>query len=189
LTITPTPTARRRQRERGQSVAELAIVLPVLLLVLLSILQIGFLLFTQVGLINAAREAARNASNIPVATTTQASAAATEYYIRLTTPSTGFLARNVGGYNGTQLVNTGSPRTSVCYYSFTDASNAAAVMARVEVQYRHPLFVPLISTILDAFDGASDGGFRMSVTEDIRVANPVPTTTDIGPFGSPTCNT
>jgi len=188
LTITPTPTARHRHRDHGQSVAELALVLPVLLLVLLSILQIGFLLFTQVGLINAAREAARNASNIPVSTVAQASTAADAYYLRLTDASTGFLTRNVSGYDDSHLIDTGAPKTRVCYYSFTDASGAPAVMARVDVQYSHPLFVPIISTILDAFDGATDGGFRMSVLEDIRVANPVPTTTNIGDINSQTCN-
>jgi len=112
----------REPEDTGQSVAEFAIVVPVLLLLFLAIVQIGFLLFTQVGLINAAREAARNAANIPVATEAQASTAATTYYGRLTDASTGFLKRNVGGYDASNLVTTGSPQTRVCYYRFTDAS-------------------------------------------------------------------
>lgn len=181
-------TARHRSTQ-GQSLVELAIVLPVLLLLLMGILQLGFLLFTQVGLTNAAREAARNAASIPVATTGQASAAATTYFSRLTNASTGFLTRNVGGYNPSRLVVSGSPQTSVCYYSITDASGAPAVMARVEIEYSHPLFIPLIAPILDGFDGASDGGFRLGATEDIRVGNAVLTApTGIGNIGSPTCN-
>lgn len=168
--------------------AELAIVLPVLALLLMSILQIGFLLYTQVGVINAAREAARNAAAIPVATKSQAATAAAEYYTRLTDPASGFLKRNVGGYSPSRLITTGSPRTLVCYYSFTDASLAPAVMARVEVEYSHPLFIPLISPILDGFDGNSDGGLRLGATEDIRVGNLVLKATDIGDSGSPTCN-
>lgn len=171
----------------GQSVAELAIVLPVLALLLMAILQIGFLLYTQVGVINAAREAARNAAAIPVATNSQATSAATEYYTRLTATG-GFLERNVGGYSPSRLITTGSPRTLVCYYSFTDASDAPAVMARVEVEYSHPLFIPLISPILDGFDGTSDGGLRLGATEDIRVGNLVLATTDIPSIGTPTCN-
>jgi Flp pilus assembly protein TadG len=181
-------TARHRSSTQGQSLVELAIVLPVLLLLLMSILQLGFLLFTQVGLTNAAREAARNAASIPVANTTQASAAASAYYIRLTDASTGFLRRNVGGYNPSRLVVSGPPQTSVCYYSITDASGAPAVMARVDVEYSHPLFIPLIAPIIDGFDGISDGGFRLGATEDIRVGNAVLTTTNIGNSGSPTCN-
>jgi Flp pilus assembly protein TadG len=178
----------RRSRSSGQSLVELALVLPVLCLLLMAVLQIGFMLFTQVGLTNAAREAARNASAIPVSTIAQASTAASTYYGRLTDSSQGFLARNVGGYNAGRLVTAGTPRTLVCYYSFTDASSAPAVMARVEVEYSHPLFIPLISNILDGFDGAVDGGYRLGATEDIRVANAVLSSTNIGTIGSPTCN-
>ncbi|HEX5591593.1 MAG TPA: hypothetical protein VFX65_14970, partial [Candidatus Limnocylindrales bacterium] len=78
--------------------------------------------------------------------------------------------------------------TRVCYYSFTDASGAPAVMARVDVQYRHPLFVPLLGWILDGLDGASDGGLRLNAIEDIRVGNAVLLTTDIGDVTSQTCN-
>ena len=177
-----------RSKTRGQSVAELAIIAPVLLLLLMSVLQIGFLLFTQIGLTNAAREAARNAAAIPVATDAQAIVATTAYYARLTDASTGFLKRNVGGYNPSRLV-TGTPGTKVCYYSFTDASGAPAVMARVEVEYSHPLFVPLISNIIDGFDGTADGGYRLGATEDIRVGNAILTApSGIGDVGSPRCN-
>jgi Flp pilus assembly protein TadG len=169
-------------------VAELAVILPVLLILLMAILQIGFLLFTQVGLTNAAREAARNAAAIPVATISEASVAASTYYSRLTDPASGFLKRNVGGYTPSQLVTSGSPRTLVCYYSITDTSGAPAIMARVGVEYSHPLFIPLISPILDGFDGAPDGGLRLGVTEDIRVGNAILASTNIGNSGSPTCN-
>jgi hypothetical protein len=181
---------------RGQSLAEFAIVVPILAILLMAILQIGFLLFTQVGLTNAAREAARNASSIPVAaatdiTTTNATAAATAYYNRLTDSSTvspGFLKRNVGGYSPSQLVSTGASRTSVCYYSFTDPSGVPAVMARVHIEYKHPLFIPLISQVIDAFDGSNDGAYELGVTEEIKVGNAPLTATDIGNSGSPTCN-
>ncbi len=181
----PSPS---RTTERGQSIAELAIVLPALLLLLLAIVQFGLVFFTQVGLTNAAREADRNASAIPVATVAQASAAAQEYYNRLTDPSTGFLKRNVGGYNASRLVTAGANRTSVCYYSFTDASGSVAITARVRVEYSHLLFLPLVAQFLDGWDGTSDGGYSLSTTEDIRVGNGVLTTTDIGDVTTPTCN-
>jgi Flp pilus assembly protein TadG len=180
-----------RSNTRGQSLAEFALVVPILAILLMALLQIGFLFLTQVGLTNAAREAARNAASIPVATVATATTAATTYNTRLTSPSAvspGFLRRNVGAYSPGQLVTTGAQRTSVCYYSFTDPSGAPAVMARVHVEYSHPLFIPLISQILDGFDGANDGGYRLGVTEEIRVANTPLTTTDIGNSGSPTCN-
>lgn len=183
-----THPATTRRRDNGQSVAELAIVLPVLMLLLLAILQLGFLLSTQVGLTNAAREVARNASSIPVATIANASTAATTYYGRLTDATNGFLKRNVGGYDPNRLLTTGAIRTRVCYYSITDASAAPAIMARVEVEYSHLLFIPLIAPFLDGWDGTPDGGLRLGVTEDIRVGNSVLTSTDIGDIGNQTCN-
>ena len=167
----PFGKSARHDRSRGQSLAELAIVLPVLLLLLLSILQVGFLIVTQIGLTNAAREASRNAASIPVATASQATTAATVYYARLRDPATGFLKRNIGGYDPNRLIESGGVRSRICYYSITDASNAPAVMARAEVEYSHPLFIPLITQILDGFDGVTDRGFRLGVTEDIRVGN------------------
>ncbi|MBI2777531.1 MAG: pilus assembly protein [Chloroflexi bacterium] len=175
------------RESHGQSLVELALVLPALMLMLLSILQIGFLLNTQVGLTNAAREAARNASSIIVVSKSDATPAATTYYARLTDASTGFLKRNVSGYDPSRLVEAGTPRTSVCYYSIVDASSAPAIMARVEVEYSHSLFVPLLSAILDGFDGNSDGGLRLGAVETIRVGNGVLTTTDIGDINAMTC--
>jgi Flp pilus assembly protein TadG len=177
------PSARGRSA-RGQSVAELALILPALLLLLLSILQIGFLIFTQLGLTNAAREASRNAASIPVANTAQASAAATEYYARLTNATDGFLKRNVGGYDSAGL----GPGTRVCYYSIQDASGAPAIMASVAVQYKHPIFIPFVAPIIDGWDGTDDGGVTLTVVEDIRVGNLILSSPGgIGAIGSATC--
>lgn len=187
MTISMLRVASTGRRARGQSLVELALVAPIVLILLLSILQIGFLLFTQVGLTNSAREAARNAAAIPVVTTGDAQTAANTYFGRLTAAN-GFLARNVGGYNGSRLV-AGATATRVCYYSFTDPSGAEAIMARVVVVYSHPLFVPLIAPILDGADGVSDGGYQLQASEDIRVGNvPLTAPTGIGGIGSPTCN-
>jgi len=185
LSITPTPAARRTGADAGQSVAELALILPALLLLLLAILQIGFLLFTQVGLINAAREAARNASSIPILTAADATAAADTYYDRLTNSADGFLRRNVGGYSSANLLTGFGTGTRVCYYPFTDASSATAVMARVVVEYAHPLFIPLVGPIIDGWDGVGDGGVTLGASEDIRVGNAVPAAITIV---SQTCN-
>ena len=58
----------RRTRE-GQALAEFALVLPVLMLILLSIVQLGFMLGGQIGLINAVRETARFGSLAPTTET------------------------------------------------------------------------------------------------------------------------
>ncbi len=175
---------------RGQGLVEFALVLPVLAVILLSILQFGILFSAQVGITNAVREAVRNASAIPVATLANAGTAADSVYDRLTDPSTGLLKRNGSGYSVSALVEAPDiPRTQVCYYSYTDATDGISIMARVQVVYKHPLFIPLISQILDGFDGATDQAYRLGTSEEIRVSNGVLTSDGgIGGSGSPTCN-
>src|SRR5688500_8417839 len=59
------PVARRkpaRRRHRGQSMAEFALILTPLMVVLLGIMQMGFVMNAYVTLSNAAREGARSAS-------------------------------------------------------------------------------------------------------------------------------
>lgn len=55
------PSAHSNRR-RGQSLVEFALVLPIFLLVLSGILDFGFMLFTRMSVINAAREGARVAA-------------------------------------------------------------------------------------------------------------------------------
>lgn len=50
---------RRRGRHRGQSLVEFAVVLPIFLLILAGILDFGLGLYSQMTIINAAREGAR----------------------------------------------------------------------------------------------------------------------------------
>jgi len=167
---------------RGQGLVEFAIVLPVLAVIFMAILQFGVLFSAQVGITNAVREAVRNASAIPVATSTNAATAAQSVYDRLTDPSTGLLKRNGSSYSTDALVLGGSPQTQVCYYSYTDATGAISIMARVQVVYDHPLFIPLISGILDGFDGVTNPAkpaYRLGAIEEIRVANGPLRTTDI----------
>jgi Flp pilus assembly protein TadG len=179
-------TRQRPSLRRGQALIEFALVLPVLALFLLSILQFGVLFSTQVGITNAVREAVRNASALPVATVSDATNAANSVYSRLT-GTNGLLARTGSSYLPGALVQTGSPRTQVCYYSYLDETNNWSIMARVNVQYRHPLFIPVVSSIIDGFDGANDQAYRIGVSEEVRVSNGILANTDIGNNGNPTC--
>jgi Flp pilus assembly protein TadG len=49
----------KKRRSRGQSLVEFAIVLPVFLLILSGIMDFGFLLYSRMSIINAARDGAR----------------------------------------------------------------------------------------------------------------------------------
>ena len=53
---------RHRNRSRGQSVVELAIVAPVFLLLMLTAIDLGRLLYSQITITNAAKEGALVAS-------------------------------------------------------------------------------------------------------------------------------
>ena len=178
-------------RTNGQALVEFALILLPLMVILAAILQFGVLFSAQIGITNAVREADREASAIPVSNSTQASSAAAAVYAHLTSAS-GLLVTNGSSYYSGALVTgpTGTtPRTSVCYYSYTDATGSTSIMARVEVQYRHPLFIPLIGGILDGFDGVSDNAFRMGTAEEIRVANPpLASAGGIGGSASMVCN-
>ena len=46
------------------------------------------------------------------------------------------------------------------------------VVARVGVKYRHPLYVPIVGTILDGIDGSGDSSFTLTASEEMRVENP-----------------
>ena len=178
LSVRPTRTAART-RSSGQALAELALVLPILALLLLGTIQFSFILAAQIGVTNAVREGARLAAvTTPTSTSIQANANAIEIYNGLT-GANGLLARNVFAYSNANVVVTGTPDTSVCYYNFTDATTAPSVKVKVQVVYRHPIFLPLLDGLLDGIDGVSDGGLRIGASEELRVENDVLTTTTV----------
>jgi Flp pilus assembly protein TadG len=164
---------RRRRRPNGQSVAEFALVLPILAIILMAILQLAFIFGTQIGLTNAAREAARFAS---VVRTDKVAAApnATDLRgpaVRAELVST-ILPQNVQSYLPANL-NAG--QTRVCYQSFTDASGATAIRVKVDVTYGHPLFIPLIAGLLTNGSGL----LTVTASEQLPVDNPPIVSTDI----------
>ena len=159
-------------RTDGQALVEFALVLIPLMLILGAVLQFAFILGGQLGLTNAAREGARFASVSPT-TSTNVAANATAVIAKLEasggSPPSGLLARNVQAYVPADLVTTGLNPTQVCYTSYQDESGAWSVRVKVDVVYDHPLFIPLISSILD---GSGGNKFRVSASEEMRVENP-----------------
>lgn len=173
---------------RGQGVAEFAIVLPVLALILLSIFQIAFVIGTQIGLTNATREAARIASVTATPTSVDAASNGAAVLVQLRTD---LMPRNVMNFSLAQLdagvCTSGSENgTRVTYTATTDVSGAPAVFVRVDVVYRHPMFIPIIGGILDGIDGTPNDGFRVGGSEELRVDNDA---LDALPPGFPVCRT
>ena len=172
---------RRNQdsRQYGQALAEFALVLPVVALLLLGTIQFASILAAQIGVTNAVREGARLAAvTTPTSTATQANSNALAIY-NVLTGANGLLARNVFAFNSANVVVTGTPDTSVCYVGFTDTTAAPGVKVKVEVVYRHPIFVPLLDGLLDGIDGTPDGGLRIGAAEELRVENDVLTSTTV----------
>jgi Flp pilus assembly protein TadG len=112
---------RREREDGGQAAVELALVLPLVMLLLLAVVQLGLLVRDQILVVHAAREAAREAAvdGAPDAPRRAALASSTLSDGRLTVTATG--------------------------------RGAAGSRVRVEVTYRAPTAVPLVGAALGDF--------------------------------------
>jgi Flp pilus assembly protein TadG len=157
-----------RGSERGQAVPEFALVAPILFLILFAIIQFGFTLSGQIGFTNGVREAARYASTVP-----NASAASVEAELRSRS-----LPKSIPGFSD---ANFDGPATVVSYCAYTNPNHTAStpsysIKVRVTATYKHSLFLPLVSEIVDRVDGTIDGRLTATVTEEMRIENPRLTT-------------
>lgn len=168
-----------RARTEGQGLVEFALILPILALILLGLLQFAFIFGAQIGITNAVREAARDASVVTTVTDADVMTNGSWTFSQLTGT---LLPSYVQSYQSGSL-KTGTPPaadiTEVCYSTYVDAAGRTQAQVKVEAQYVHPLFIPLISGILSGLDGdPADGGLRIGASETIRVENgpdkPVP---------------
>lgn len=161
--------------ERGQALVEFALILPIALLILMGIIQFGFLFAGHIGVTNAIRETARFGSTSPVSDNASANTAGTG----ICTYLKGTALTRVPGYTPGYVVTSGSPRTTVSFASYTDPHSAPltySVRLTVHIEYDHPLLVPIVSAIIDGLDGVNDSRFQLGATEAMRVENPLLTT-------------
>lgn len=153
-----TPIAAWTRRvDRGQGLVEFALILPFVVVMFFGIIQFGFLFGGQIALVNAVREATRYASTSPVNSNP-------------TSQITNAVARGVPGYTGAATV-----AYAYCYYADPALSNGTtttptySTSIHVKVTYGHPLFVPLVGSLIDGIDGTSDNKFTVTVREEMRV--------------------
>jgi Flp pilus assembly protein TadG len=152
--------------------AEFALILPIALLVLFGIIQFGFLFASQIGMVNALREATRYASTSPVSDNATADSSGDTIcnYLLGDAPFAGSGAMNkMPGYE-----RAFAGPASVKYTSYADphaGTPTYSVRLTIYAEYRHLLLVPLVNVILDGLDGASDSRFRLGATETMRVEN------------------
>ena len=180
----PASASRAEQPDRGQSLVEFALVLPVLALILFAIVQFGFLFAGQVGLANAVRDAARTAAVNQGADATRLGACATTGSLTGNNAQKAYqsllnrLPIQVPGYQSSRLVTgctvtNGYTDTSARYCSYLNAGGTTySIRLILTAAYRHPLFVPLVGTIVDGFDGTTDNALKIRATEEMRVENP-----------------
>jgi Flp pilus assembly protein TadG len=163
--------ARTRDSETGQGLVEFAFVVPVLLVIMLGIVQLGWIFTTQIGLTNGIREAARYAATNRTVTPALAAtnAAATVSQLNLIMP------RNVKFYSASNL-----SAASTTYCEYIDPKGEYSIRARVTVAYRHALFIPLVTGILDGVDGVVDNALLGTAVEEMRVENTPPLTSSTG---------
>lgn len=185
-----TRTASRRLEHEGQALVEFALVLPIFFLTIFAIIQFSMVLGAQDGLSNSVREATRYAATVPVSNTSDAGAcyptpgtgAARSTFDRLTL----VLSQKVPGYVPANLVPCGAASTdskvTYCVRSNPDATYS--IWVQVTAVYRHQLFIPIISTIVDQLDGTSDNRLRATATEQMRVETYSLTSTVPGGFST-----
>jgi len=177
-----------RDDERGQALAEFALVIPLFLLLVFSVIQFGMILGGQDGLSNAVREATRYASTVPVANTSDAGSCSTgvgqQVYSKLLTS----LAAKIPGYVSGNLVACGqpAPSSSVTYCVRQNPDNTYAIFVQVQAVYRETLYVPIVGTIVDRLDGTADNRLRATASEQMRVETF--NLTDLTAAGFPICN-
>lgn len=161
----------RRDGESGQALLELALVVPLLVLLVMAIFQFAYVFESQMGLTNAVREAARRA-----AATTNPTSGWVRAELCGPTPGScdaGLLATNVQAFDDSLLV--GAPTVSFCTYQVSIAGTPEPnYRITVSVAYAHPVFFGPIAFATDAMDGSSDGRWQISASAQMRLEKGAP---------------
>ena len=132
-------TTNRRRRERGAAAVEMAIVLPVLLLVMGGIVDFGRALFTQNIATNAAREGVR--MRALGYTTTQADTRIQQSMVGVSAPSYAVTYTLVQGSAGTLTANAARPSAP----TITDRQRVTVTLSNFDWIFPLPLTPPDLS--------------------------------------------
>jgi hypothetical protein len=164
----------RSDRESGQALLELALVVPILILLVMAIFQFAYVIESQMGLTNAVREAARRAAATTSATPSWSGPGSLAEFVQVqlcgdaTAPCDGgLLDQNVQGFDGAALW-TDPPVVSFCKYLAAGIEN---VRVQADVKYKHPLFFGLLAFATDLVDGTANGFWDLSASAQMRLEN------------------
>jgi Flp pilus assembly protein TadG len=160
---------RRRDRSRGQALPEFALVAPIFFLLVFAVIQLALLFGAQNGLVNAVRDSTRRAATYRIndasfdSTTFGGicSVVRTELDRRMRQEIPAFATASRSATVAYEWKSNNEP-TGTTYF----------LVAHITVQYRHPLYVPLVGLLLDGFDGVTDNALRIDANEQMRIENP-----------------
>lgn len=164
------PSALRRAAlrgaSRGQAMVEFAAVLLPLILIVVGIIQFGFLFAAYVGVSNAAREGARSGTiYVYNPQLTQSANDAARCSVILATSQQSLDTGVPGQFSGSCATSAGGGDLAISYPDAATCTNQPRKGCRVRVQvtYRQPIFVPLIGGLIGA-DASNRVGFSANVT-------------------------
>ena len=164
---------RDRSGESGQALLELALVVPIIVLLVMAIFQFAYVMQGQMGLTNAVREAARRAAATPDVAPNWVNLrdwTQRELCGDLTPPCDGgLLKENVPAFNEGALT-VDPPLVTFCTYAIAGSSGTINnYQINVEVQYEHPLFFGLLSYATDAIDGTPNNRWDLAASAQMRL--------------------
>jgi Flp pilus assembly protein TadG len=152
------------QAAPGQALVEFALVIPIFLLLLFAIIQMGLLFGAQNSLTSAVRETARYAA--PYRVIDQAGAQDTcDNYV---------LGKLQDALHSNPLTSDTATR-EIPFVEYTwelEPGGTYFVQISVKADYKFPLYVPLIAQFLDGMDGINDNNLRLTAKEEMRIENP-----------------
>jgi Flp pilus assembly protein TadG len=154
----------------GQALVEFALVAPIFLLILFAIIQLGLVFGAQNSLVNSVRETARYAAPYRVIDTAGAQDTCDNFVLdKLRTAlHSNPLTSDTATREVPHVEYTWQPDPDGTYY----------VQILVQASYKFPLYVPLVSQLLDGVDGTVEGNLRLSAQEEMRIENGPLATTD-----------
>jgi len=172
----------RRRRSLGQSLVEVAIASPFLILLLVCTAQVGLIYYVQMSVTGAAREGGRVASEKPGNTAlfsgSYSPSAPRNTPYTCSGPSDSLLACQAA-YNSTHgalggLINTSNLTVTLTGGTFTGStattctggSGTSDGVVTVNVSYNVPVFIPLIGNL---FDSPGNSYRKVSFTTTVRV--------------------
>jgi Flp pilus assembly protein TadG len=165
---------RRDARSGGQSLVEFALVVPLFFFVIFAIIQLGLLFGAQNGVVAAARDAARYSSTYRVAAQTDATAVCplAKAYLKQR------LLELVVGADPSLVNAPGGTKVTYTWLQNPDGPGGTPGSYYVEItiavlNYPYPLYVPLVSNIIDSWDGATTNPptAKLSANEQMRIEN------------------